>query len=137
MNEINDRIIEIIDVCFEGNLNRACREFGISQSTMINIVKLKRNKPSYDNIIKMVTNKRYNINVSWLILGVGEMFSNMPKDPAFFGSEINVDYKQKYEDAKDEIIRLHSKLNLMYERQHSVKEDYPSAMGNVKGARAS
>jgi len=29
MNEINDRIIEIIDVCFEGNLNRACREFGI------------------------------------------------------------------------------------------------------------
>ena len=66
MKEVQDRIQMIIDIYFDGNLNRACREFDIPQSSLINVVKGKRNKPSFDNICKLTSNQKYRVSLHWL-----------------------------------------------------------------------
>jgi hypothetical protein len=136
MNEVQDRIEKVIKVHFDGNLNKACRELDIPQSSLINVVKGKRNKPSFDNILKMVSHPKYYINLQWLILGIGEISDNKSIVAHDIDTSKN-DYKRLYEESKDEIIRLQAKINHLYELQISEKEVYPSAMGGVKGAKAS
>jgi hypothetical protein len=119
MSEAQDRIQQIIDFYFNGNLNKACREFDIPQSSLINVVKGKRNKPSFDNIYKIASNLKYPINLQWLILGVGEISDT--KSLTIIESSDKEDYKSKYENSKDEIIRLQAKINYLYELQINKK----------------
>jgi len=136
MEDVQDRVIMLINHHFDGNLAKACREFDIPQSSLTNVVRGKRNKPSFDNILKMVSHPKYYISLQWLILGIGEISDNKSIVAHDIDTSKN-DYKRLYEESKDEIIRLQAKITHLYELQMSVKEVYPNAMGNVKGAKAS
>ena len=133
MEEVQDRVLKLIDYHFEGNLAKACREFDIPQSSLTNIVRGKRNKPSFDNIIKIVSHPKYHVSLEWFVLGVGEI-SDIKM--LTISEKKNEDYKLKYEDAKDEIIKLQYKLNHLYEFLNDKKEGFPNFIGDLNDSTA-
>lgn len=140
MKEVQDRIQMIIDIYFDGNLNRACREFDIPQSSLINVVKGKRNKPSFDNICKLTSNQKYRVSLHWLIFEIGEMSDNKSitiseKEPDFYRTKY-YEAKDKYYEAKDEIDKLRQELTEIHRTQDEAKDFYPDAMGDVRRAKA-
>jgi len=135
MEDVQDRVIMLINHHFDGNLAKACREFDIPQSSLTNVVRGKRNKPSFDNILKMVSHPKYYISLPWLILGVGNITDN-ETTPAPINTSNDV-YRKKFEDAIIENARLSYELATIYKANSQTKESYPNAMGNVKGAKAS
>ena len=72
MSKINERIILILNMFFNGNVSEMARKTGIAQTTLNNIVANKFNKPSAENIEKLLISME-NISAEWLILGSGNM----------------------------------------------------------------
>ena len=69
---INERIKQIADTLYNGNVNDMCRAIDVKQATMSNIVAGRQSKPSYEVISAIINNT--GISSSWLITGEGEMF---------------------------------------------------------------
>lgn len=72
--DINERIKQIADTLYNGNVNELCKAIGVKQATMSNIVAGRLSKPSFEVINAIVS--KTNINSAWLITGEGEMFSD-------------------------------------------------------------
>ncbi len=88
--EINDRILQLIE-----NLhitkNRFSNEIGISSSRMGNIT-AKRNNPDAEMLV-LIAQRYRNINLQWLLLGEGPMFTDGRIEPPAY---INFDGDDKY-----------------------------------------
>lgn len=70
---INDRIREIINKSFNGNVSAFCRVVGVKQSTMNTILGERQSKPSYDVINSVLNADALSISADWLISGKGSM----------------------------------------------------------------
>lgn len=69
---INDRV-KILIKELDFNPNSFSSELGITPPIIYNIVGGKRNKPSFDLLVK-ICNKFEQVNLDWLVLGTGDMF---------------------------------------------------------------
>ncbi len=72
---INERFETIIKVLFAGNKRAFANAVGISPTVVENVVGTRKGKPSYDVLEKVCAN--VNISAEWLILGKGELVSDM------------------------------------------------------------
>ena len=79
MKTINDRIQYIIDQYYNKKVTEFCRDAQIKQPTMNDIVGGRKNKPSYDIILKIVNANAVTINIDWLITGNGPILKNEKK----------------------------------------------------------
>lgn len=68
---------------------------GIAYQTWNKIDNLKR-KPTYDQLISLVFNQYYPVNVMWLFYGKGEMFIHDEHDHSYITAEdpMEVDYRK-------------------------------------------
>lgn len=72
MNEINKRLVDILQYFFDGNVSEMARKTGVLQPTLNNIVANRKSKPSADNLTK-IANSIESLNSEWLLTGEGEM----------------------------------------------------------------
>lgn len=70
---INDRIQQIINEHFAGNVSAFCRAVGVKQPTMNTIIGTRRSKPSYEVIEAIINAPALGINADWLVTGRGAM----------------------------------------------------------------
>ncbi|MDR1562302.1 MAG: helix-turn-helix transcriptional regulator [Dysgonamonadaceae bacterium] len=75
MTNINMRLNLILSRLFAGNVSEFARKSGIPQPTLNNIVANRLNKPSSDNLERLL-NSMPDINAEWLITGEGEMLKD-------------------------------------------------------------
>ena len=71
---INDRIAFLI-TALNHNANSFADQLGVSATVIYNIIKGRRNKPSYDLLLKIIS-VFHHINTDWLIKGEGENWFN-------------------------------------------------------------
>jgi len=72
MTTIQERTQYLIDTFYSKNLSKMARELDIKQSTLKDIVGVRKNNPSLETIIKILYNTDLNINRDWYLLGIGE-----------------------------------------------------------------
>ena len=70
-NTVNERIESIANELYSGNVNLMCRNCGIRQSTMSNIVAGRMSKPSFEVLSELVS--KTNVYADWLLTGEGAM----------------------------------------------------------------
>ena len=77
--DINDRIASLI-LTLNMNPSAFSENIGVKSTVIYNIIKGRRNKPSYDVIRKIA--ETYHVNTNWLLLGGGKQFeSKVTEDP--------------------------------------------------------
>lgn len=76
MDTINNRILNIINTLFNGNVSAFCRATNIPQPTLKDIVSGRMNKPSYSVLEKILDANGLNISAEWLLRGSGDMINN-------------------------------------------------------------
>jgi hypothetical protein len=72
-NKVNNRIQQIVDEQFKGNISKFSRTVDIPQTTLSSILGKRESAPSYDVLNKIVGAKALNISAEWLLTGEGEM----------------------------------------------------------------
>lgn len=70
---VNERIKEIIDVVFKGNITSMARASFISRTTLSSIIGGKMVTPGYDVIRRIAEMSSPRISLEWLISGEGQM----------------------------------------------------------------
>jgi hypothetical protein len=141
-SNIQDRIKEIVDKYYKGNASAAARELDILQGTFKQVYMDKEYKPSYENLVKILSNKNLNINPQWLIFGRGEMNTSSvvsaPVEP------YGINYKEKWielleqlNDVRKELAESKEEVRRLNEIIQSAKNDMPNVPGNVRGVKAS
>ena len=68
---INERIKHIAKTLYNDNVNVMCKDIGVKQATMSNIVAGRLSKPSFEVINAIISNTF--VDPNWLITGEGEM----------------------------------------------------------------
>ena len=71
-NTINERIQQIVDELFNGNKAAFAKAIGKAPTTVANILGARKTTPSSD-FVESIKNSIENINLLWLMTGVGEM----------------------------------------------------------------
>jgi transcriptional regulator with XRE-family HTH domain len=72
MNNINKRLIIILNEMFKGNVSEFARASNIPQPTLNNIVGNRFSSPSAENLERLLNSIEL-INANWLLTGKGEM----------------------------------------------------------------
>lgn len=75
---INQRIREIAEKIFDGNITAMAKATFISRTTIYSIIGEKEVSPGYDVLRKLVEMTTPQINLEWLITGQGEMLFEQP-----------------------------------------------------------
>lgn len=94
-NVINDRIIKLIEL-FDMNPNSFAETIGVKGTVIFNIIKGRRNKPSYDVLEKILTSFE-EVSAKWLIRGQGAVLQKVnDRDGLFLNlPEVTGHYKRK------------------------------------------
>ncbi len=71
-NTINERIQQVVDELFNGNKAAFAKAIGKAPTTVANILGARKTTPSSD-FVESIKNSIENINLLWLMTGVGEM----------------------------------------------------------------
>lgn len=79
--EVNVRLVELCNKVFYGNHKLMSRELGVSYSTMKDVLSNKFNAPSYETLRLISMDKKYNVNIEWIINGSGSMIKDMSGEP--------------------------------------------------------
>ena len=69
MGAINERIQKIIDQYYKSNASAFCRDVGLHQGTINDIIGGRLNKPTTQTINKILTAYTGKINPAWLLTG--------------------------------------------------------------------
>lgn len=92
MDTINDRLFEIAETLFNGNLSNFAEAIGTSKGNMSNYVRSKEvlgskrlSEPGFSFLEKVVNS--LDIDANWLITGRGEM-KKKSVDPSLFNTEL-------------------------------------------------
>lgn len=72
-NEINNRILLIINELFNGNVSAFSRAVSVKQPTLNTIIGERKSKPSFEVIHSIANASALNISIDWLITGKGDM----------------------------------------------------------------
>ena len=70
---INDRIELIVNQLFNGNISAFAKSIGVGSTTISDIIKGRRNKPSSDTLTNIIAVNTMALNAEWLLTGKGEM----------------------------------------------------------------
>ncbi len=70
---INERIKEIADKLFDGNISQLARISGVNQPALRDIVGVKQRKPGFEILKQIADCSALQINTDWLLTGKGEM----------------------------------------------------------------
>lgn len=73
---INQRIKEIAEKLFDGNISELARVSGVNQPALRDIVGTKQAKPRFEILNSIVDNSTLNIEAEWLLTGKGEMLKS-------------------------------------------------------------
>lgn len=71
---INERIKQICDYYFAGNVSEMARTVLVKQSTIRDIVGTKQSKPSFETLKAIVDCPTIKVSASWLLVGTGNVF---------------------------------------------------------------
>ena len=80
METINDRIKILIEDYYKSNGSSFCRDNNILQGSLSNVIGTRNSTPSYEITVKILSNKKLNINPNWFILGIGEISNKNIED---------------------------------------------------------
>lgn len=80
MNTINERIRNLAEVLFKGNISAFARAINVPQPTLKDIVGGRLSKPRYEVLEKIVNAVPLNISSEWLLTGKGEMLREEEKE---------------------------------------------------------
>ena len=116
---INQRIKEISNILFNGNISEFARKTTVNQPTLRDIVGTKQVKPGFDTLSKIVENST--ISAEWLLTGRGERLKNeyavienvAREEPAAYGNSWKDKYIAEIEENKQlriEIRELETEL---------------------------
>ncbi|MDY3547321.1 S24 family peptidase [Riemerella anatipestifer] len=75
ISTINDRVLQIIDIQFNGNQKKFAEFIGVAPQVISNIVSGRKSKPSYD-VINSILSSFVDLDASWLITGNGSRLKN-------------------------------------------------------------
>lgn len=73
---VQQRIREIINVCYDGNITAMSKDTFISRTTISSIIGEKEVSPGYDVIRKIADISSHKISLEWLITGEGSMLKS-------------------------------------------------------------
>lgn len=73
---INQRIKEIAEKLFDGNISELARVSGVNQPALRDIVGTKQAKPRFEILNSIVDSSTLNIEAEWLLTGKGEMMKS-------------------------------------------------------------
>lgn len=105
-------------------------EVGLSNGYVNNI-----NKSIQPDKIQKITLHYQNLNTGWLLTGEGEMLKNVA--PSDVTPKTEVDYKEKYYDALEELLEVRRGLDELKTEKLNQKDESPNAPGIVRSAEAS
>ena len=108
------QIMDIIDRIKKMIIDSKMSELGLSSKIgipqrSVNYYLSRKQKPSLEFISKIV--ETFNIDANWLLTGNGDM------EISSTSSEINTDYKEKYEKLEKENLILRTENDLLREMQ--------------------
>lgn len=105
---IQERIKEIANELFDGNISAFCRAIDVKQPTINTIVGERRSNPSYDVISNIINAKALNISAHWLITGQGEMCNKCSDEnpEVKMSSGVAITTEKEYKDAVDKGFKL-------------------------------
>lgn len=78
MDDINRRLVSVLDYFFNGNVSEMARKTNVPQPTLNNIVDNRLSKPSAENLSR-IANSIELLNSGWLLTGEGEMLKDNKK----------------------------------------------------------
>ena len=81
MDDINKRLVSVLDYFFNGNVSEMARKTNVPQPTLNNIVANRLSKPSAENLSR-IANSIELLNSGWLLTGEGEMLRTPTADTA-------------------------------------------------------
>ena len=81
MDDINKRLVSVLNYFFDGNVSEMARKTNVPQPTLNNIVANRLSKPSTENLSR-ITNSIELLNTGWLLTGEGEMLRTATDDSA-------------------------------------------------------
>ncbi len=73
---VNERIKLIIETLFNGNISSFSNAIDVKRTTINSIIGEKQTAPGYNIIRNIGEISSPKINLDWLILGIGEMYSS-------------------------------------------------------------
>lgn len=77
---INERIKEVLNTVYQGNISAMAKSTGIKRTTLNSVVGASEVTPGYDMLQKIGDISSHKISMEWLIRGTGTMFA--PSTPA-------------------------------------------------------
>ena len=81
MDDINKRLVSVLNYFFDGNVSEMARKTNVPQPTLNNIVANRLSKPSTENLSR-IANLIELLNTGWLLTGEGEMLRTATDDSA-------------------------------------------------------
>ena len=81
MDDINKRLVSVLNYFFDGNVSEMARKTNVPQPTLNNIVANRLSKPSTENLSR-IANSIELLNTGWLLTGEGEMLRTATDDSA-------------------------------------------------------
>ena len=81
MDDINKRLVSVLNYFFDGNVSEMARKTNVPQPTLNNIVANRLSKPSTENLSR-IANSIELLNPGWLLTGEGEMLRTATDDSA-------------------------------------------------------
>ena len=81
MDDINKRLVSVLNYFFDGNVSEMAHKTNVPQPTLNNIVANRLSKPSTENLSR-IANSIELLNTGWLLTGEGEMLHTATDDSA-------------------------------------------------------
>ena len=81
MDDINKRLVSVLNYFFDGNVSEMARKTNVPQPILNNIVANRLSKPSTENLSR-IANSIELLNTGWLLTGEGEMLRTATDDSA-------------------------------------------------------
>ncbi len=116
-NVINDRIIQLIDL-FDMNPNSFAETIGVKGTVIFNIIKGRRNKPSYD-VLEKILSSFEEVSAKWLVKGQGAVLVKTYEKESLFLNlpEVTGHYKRK-----EQVMNIIRKLETDYKiNKHTLR----------------
>ncbi|NJO00853.1 MAG: helix-turn-helix transcriptional regulator [Bacteroidia bacterium] len=134
LNEVQDRL-NLLIYRLAKNPNAFSMKLGVSGTQIYNIIKGKRNKPSF-RLLARICEAYPQINLEWLVLGEGPMFKEEGEETAFRTALQLADSPPKHHEGlifqletyKEEINELKKHHWEMFRQLNEMKDRYISLL---------
>lgn len=95
MKTIADRIVELVDVCCNGNRSEFARKIDLTPA-YISIIDKERDRTPSERTLSDIC-REFNVNMHWLKTGEGEMFNPIEKEVEIMRFVARITHKNESE----------------------------------------